>query len=862
MTPMMQQYFEIKNQYKDFILFYRLGDFYEMFFEDAQLVSAELELTLTGRDCGEDERAPMCGVPYHSCEPYIGKLIEKGYKVAICEQVEDPKAAKNLVKREVIRVITPGTLIETDLLNEKANNYLATLYFDGDSVGLCFADISTAYIAATTVHDFRLHGASEEAVINELATYQAREILLNASVKSLPKTADYIKNRTDALLTDGASNFFEPDEAVERTENQFSSEQTAGIPRAALIAVGAALKYIAVTQMKDLSYLKNLNYYESSQFLEMDTATRRSLELCGTMNSGEKKGSLLWVLDKTETSMGARMLRQMIEHPLTNASQIYMRQQAVGELCDNFMLREELREKLSFVLDLERLITKVSYGTAGGRDLRAIAQTASVLPDIKAMLADIKSGELAEIHRTLDTLEDIYEAIDAAIVDNPPFVVRDGGIIKDGYHEDVDQLRYILNNGKDWIREAEASEREKTGIKGLKIGYNRVFGYYIEAPRAAADQVPDNYVRKQTLSDKERYITDELKDMEATILGADDKVKALEYDLFVAIRDAVNRESARIRQSAHALAMLDVFVSLAECASQNSYVCPTVDASTVIDIKNGRHPVVERFVQDSYFVPNDAYLDTKDNCLMLITGPNMAGKSTYMRQTALIVLMAQIGSFVPASSAHIGIVDKLFTRVGASDDLASGTSTFMLEMKEVAYILNNATSRSFIIYDEIGRGTSTYDGMSIARAVAEYTVGRKIGAKTMFATHYHELTSLESELPGIVNYNIAAKKRGEDITFLRKIVPGPTDDSYGIEVARLAGVPGEVTRRAKEILKTLESGKTVERKSKKAEEEPALSFSFADAAADEIKEKLKNTDVNTLTPIEALNLIYEWKKLL
>ena len=865
MTPMMQQYFEIKNQYKDFILFYRLGDFYEMFFEDAQLVSAELELTLTGRDCGEDERAPMCGVPYHSSETYIGRLIEKGYKVAICEQTEDPKATKNLVKREVIRVITPGTLIETDLLNEKANNYLATLYFDGDSVGMCFTDISTAYVAATAIHDFRLHGASEDAVINELATYQAREILMNTSVKALPKTADYIKNRTEALLTDGASNFFEPDEAVERTENQFTSEQTAGMPRAALIAAGAALKYIAVTQMKDLSYIKNLNYYESSQFLEMDTSTRRSLELCETMNSGEKKGSLLWVLDKTETSMGARMLRQMIEHPLTNASQIYMRQQAVGELCDNFMLREELRDKLSSVLDLERLITKVSYGTAGGRDLRAIAQTASVLPDIRAMLADIKSGELAEIHRTLDTLEDIYEAIDAAIVENPPFVVREGGIIKDGYHEDVDQLRYIMNNGKEWIREVEASEREKTGIKGLKIGYNRVFGYYIEAPRSAANQVPENYVRKQTLSDKERYITDELKDMEATILGADDKLKALEYDLFAAIRDAVGRESTRIRQSAHALAMLDVFVSLAECAAQNSYVCPTVDGSTVIEIRDGRHPVVERFVQDSYFVPNDAYLDTADNCLMLITGPNMAGKSTYMRQTALIVLMAQIGSFVPASSAHIGIVDKLFTRVGASDDLASGTSTFMLEMKEVAYILNNATSRSFIIYDEIGRGTSTYDGMSIARAVAEYTVGRKIGAKTMFATHYHELTTLENELTGVVNYNIAAKKRGEDITFLRKIVPGPTDDSYGIEVARLAGVPGEVTRRAKEILKTLEGegDKKPSRKSKKTEEEPAMmSFSFTDAAFDEVKEKLKNTDVNTLTPIEALNLIYEWKKLL
>ncbi|MGN1345413.1 MAG: DNA mismatch repair protein MutS, partial [Eubacteriales bacterium] len=799
--------------------------------------------------------------------PYIGKLIEKGYKVAICEQTEDPKAAKNLVRREVIRVITPGTLIETDLLNEKANNYLATLYFDGTSVGLCFCDISTAYVAATAIPDFQLHGASEDAVINELATYQASEILMNASAASLPKTADYIKNRTEALLTDGASNFFDPDDSVARAEAQFTAEQTAGRPRAALIAVGAALHYIAVTQMKDMEYLKNLNYYESSQFLEMDTSTRRSLELCETMNTGEKKGSLLWVLDKTETSMGARMLRQFIEHPLTNASQIYMRQQAVGELCDNFMLREELRTRLSSALDLERLITKVAYGTAGGRDLRAIAQTAAILPDVRALLADIHSGALAEIYQNLDPLEDIYTAIDEAIEENPPFVIRDGGIIRDGYHEDVDQLRYIMKNGKEWIHDAEAAEREKTGIKGLKIGYNRVFGYYIEAPRSAAGQVPDNYLRKQTLSDKERYITDELKDMEATILGADDKLKALEYDLFVALRDAVNRESGRIRQTAQALATLDVFVSLAECAAQNAYVCPTVDGSNVIDIKNGRHPVVERFVQDSYFVPNDAYLDTDDHCLMLITGPNMAGKSTYMRQTALIVLMAQIGSFVPASSAHIGIVDKLFTRVGASDDLASGTSTFMLEMKEVAYILNNATSRSFILYDEIGRGTSTYDGMSIARAVAEYTVGRKIGAKTMFATHYHELTSLENELHGVVNYNIAAKKRGEDITFLRKIVPGPTDDSYGIEVARLAGVPGEVTRRAREILKHLESDGDVRkssRKAKKAEEETALpmNLSFADAAADEIKEKLKNTDVNTLTPIEALNLIYEWKKLL
>ena len=867
MTPMMQQYFTIKEKYRDFILFYRLGDFYEMFFEDAQIVSAELDLTLTGRDCGEDERAPMCGVPYHSAEAYIGKLIEKGYKVAICEQTEDPKQAKSLVNRDVIRVITPGTLIETDLLNDKANNYLATIYTDGSTTGICFADISTAYIAATSFRD----GSSESAVVNELSTFQPREVILNVPSRNVPRITEYVRDRMEALLTDGAADFFDPDEAVERTENQFGTDETSGRPRAALIAAGAALKYIAATQMCDISYIKKLSYYESSQFLEMDTSTRRSLELCQTMNSGEKKGSLLWVLDKTETSMGARMLRYMIEHPLTNAAQIYKRQQAVSELCDNFMLRAELREKLSSVLDLERLITKVTYATAGARDLRAIAQTAAVLPSVRELLSVVpgSSGALSDIAGQLDPLDDIYNAINTAIVENPPFIVREGGMIMDGYNSDVDELRYIMKNGKDWIGQAEEREREKTGIRGLKIGYNRVFGYYIEVPRLAADNVPDNYVRKQTLSDKERYITDELKDMEATILGAEDKLKAVEYELFVQIRDAVAAEAPRIRNTAGQLAELDVYLSLAEVASQNSYVCPTVDGSTVIDIKNGRHPVVERFVDGAYFVPNDAYLDTADNCLMLITGPNMAGKSTYMRQTALIVLMAQIGSFVPAASARIGIVDKLFTRVGASDDLASGTSTFMLEMKEVAYILSNATSRSFIIYDEIGRGTSTYDGMSIARAVAEYTVGRKIGAKTMFATHYHELTSLANELHGVVNYNIAAKKRGEDIVFLRKIVEGPTDDSYGIEVARLAGVPGEVTRRAREILRCLENDGKAEIEpphgKRRKQSEPAMepvTLSFADTAADEIKEKLKNTDINTLTPIEALNLIYEWKKLL
>jgi len=618
--------------------------------------------------------------------------------------------------------------------------------------------------------------------------------------------------------------------------------------------------------MTGLERISDVELYSVNQYMKLDFNTRRNLELTQTMLTKEKRGSLLWVLDKTKTAMGARLLKQWIEHPLTNVTDILNRQQAVGELCDNFMLREELREYLSPVLDMERLITKVSYGTAGGRDLRAICQTLSVIPAVREALADISSGALSEIYRELDPLTDVCQLIDDAIDENPPFIVREGGIIKPGYSEDVDNLRYIMANGKEWLKTVEANEREKTGIKNLKIGYNRVFGYYIETPRSAADQVPEGYIRKQTLSDKERYITDELKDMEATILGADDKVKALEYNIFVQIRDAVNAQSARIRRTAQALAELDAFISLGECAVQNSYVCPTVDASDIVDIKNGRHPVVEKFVSDSYFVPNDAYLNTSDNCLMLITGPNMAGKSTYMRQTALIILMAQIGSFVPASSARIGVVDKLFTRVGASDDLASGQSTFMLEMKEVAYILNNATSRSFIVYDEIGRGTSTYDGMSIARAVAEYTVGKKVGAKTMFATHYHELTSLEGQLRGVVNYNIAAKKRGDSITFLRKIVPGPTDDSYGIEVAQLAGVPGEITRRAKDILKELE-GNPVKKPTKKTSEPEddgmmSMNMSFADIALDEIKEALRKTDINTLTPIEAMNLIYEWKKLI
>ena len=860
-TPMMKQYFEIKDQYRDYILFYRLGDFYEMFFEDAQLASRELELTLTGRDCGEGQRAPMCGVPYHSCEPYIGKLIEKGYKVAICEQTEDPATAKNIVRREVIRVITPGTVIESDLLADDKNNYLCTLYNDGTSVGICFADISTAFICATAVGS----DGADDSLTAEISTYSPREIITSFPIGDMPNTAEYIKERSGALLTDGAPSYFAPDDCLGRAERQFGAEAIAGKPRAALIAAGAALKYISDTQMKDISYIRTLSTYDCTDFLEMDISTRRNLELTETMLTKEKRGSLLWVLDRTRTAMGARLLKKYIEHPLTNVRAIRDRQEAVSVLKDSFILREDLRGQLAAVLDLERLITKVTYGTAGGKDLRGIAETLRVLPEVKSLLSDIKSGELSQICDGLDTLEDIFSAIDSAVVDLPPFQVRDGGIIRDGYNKDVDELRYILSNGRDWIREAESKERERTGIKTLKIGYNRVFGYYIEAPRWAADQIPEGYVRKQTLSDKERYITDELKEMESTILGADEKLKNLEYSLFVALRDLVGEAEIRIRASADALARLDVFISLAECAAQNEYVCPEVDESDTVDIKDGRHPVVERFVRDSYFVPNDAYLNTTDNRLALITGPNMAGKSTYMRQTALIVLMAQIGSFVPARSARVGIVDRLFTRVGASDDLASGQSTFMLEMREVAYILNNATKRSLIIYDEIGRGTSTYDGMSIARAVAEYTAGRKLGAKTMFATHYHELTSLEDEIPGIVNYNVAAKKRGETVTFLRKIVRGPTDDSYGIEVARLAGVPSEITRRAKEILSELESGGSgCAASAKDTANRQSLggdgTISMMSSAADEIAEKIRAADINTLTPIEAMNLIFQWKR--
>ncbi|MBR2848213.1 MAG: DNA mismatch repair protein MutS [Clostridia bacterium] len=860
LSQMMQQYMDIKNQYKDFILFYRLGDFYEMFFDDAKLVSSELELTLTGRDCGEPERAPMCGVPYHASEEYIGRLIEKGYKVAVCEQMEDPKSAKGIVRRDVVRIITPGTVTDKQHLTDNQNNYLAMIYYDGDSAGICFADISTAYVAATSFTGGELLSNLE----NEISTYAPREILINTSFDLLPGLRSFIEERIGCLTDDGHPEYFVRHECIERAEEQFSLKESEE-NRYALIAAGAAVGYISAMQMTDISFLRELNLYKSGQFLDMDISTRRNLELRETMLTKERRGSLLWVLDHTSTSMGARLLRQFIEHPLTNVNQIMRRQGAVSELYGDFMMREDLISLLKDRLDLERLITRISIGTAGARDLRAISQSISTLPEIKALLLEkAQSEELSVIAESIDELTDIRELIDAAIVDEPPFSVREGGMIRDGYSRDVDALRAIMADGKGWIARVEAEEREKTGIKNLRISYNRVFGYYIEVTKSFQNLVPESYIRKQTLANAERYITDELKDTEATILGAADKVQNLEYELFVRIREEVGKAAERIRAAAAALARIDVYVSLAVTAAENNYVCPEVDYSDVIDIKDGRHPVVERFVRDSYFVPNDAYLDCSSNRLMLITGPNMAGKSTYMRQTALIILMAQIGSFVPARSARIGVVDRLFTRVGASDDLASGQSTFMLEMREVAFILAHATRRSFIIYDEIGRGTSTYDGMSIARAVAEFTNGKKIGAKTMFATHYHELTALEGEMDGIVNYNIAAKKRGADIIFLRKIVRGPTDDSYGIEVARLAGVPDEVTRRAKEILKDLESEGKRERLISRDEPESAanMTLTFADSAAEQIKDELRKLDINTLTPIEAMTFLYEWKKLL
>lgn len=905
-TPMMQQYLEVKANYADSIVFFRLGDFYEMFYDDAKLVSHELELTLTGKDCGEAERAPMCGIPYHSADGYIAKLVSRGYKVVICEQTEDPAKAKGLVKREVVRIITPGTVIEGDMLTEGKNNYLCAVAVGQSSFGLCFADISTGDISATSTAIAGTSTPSDaelNSLVNELSVYMPTEIIfsedvgfsagirfaddeseeLNDEAPSLTARERNKKNPEENRKYRALKDFsernhvffkctpelFEAVEAEAFVERQFSRTGTElGMDSEEIRAAGALLAYIADTQKSDISHIKTLNIYKNGQFMEIDANTRRNLELCETLRTKEKRGTLLWVLDRTKTSMGARQLRKWVEMPLTNPNAITLRQDAVEELVNDFMLREELMIQLKGMLDLERIITKIVYGTANARDLAAAESTLEPVPELKRLILDanVKSRELTAIYENLDELEDICSLIRRAIDDDPPFTVREGGMIRRGYSAEADRLNEIKNNGKGIIAKIEADERAATGIKNLKVGYNRVFGYYIEVSRSNLGEVPEHYIRKQTLTTGERYITEELKKIEAEILGATDRLVSLEYELFDEVRKTVAAAGSRISRTAAAIAKLDAYLSLADAAVKNSYVRPEVSLRDELIIKEGRHPVVEQFVRDSYFVPNNTELDTKANRLMIITGPNMAGKSTYMRQVALITIMAQIGSFVPAKEAEIGAVDKIFTRVGASDDLASGQSTFMLEMTEVAYILNNATKRSLIIYDEIGRGTSTFDGMSIARAVAEYTAGKKLGAKTLFATHYHELTELEGQMDGAVNYNIAAKKKGDDINFLRRIVRGAADDSYGIEVAKLAGVNSEVIKRAKQVLAELEQrSRAIEAEERREMlndlDTHELNISFDDMRSDEIVKRIQNIDINSMTPIDALNLVYELKKM-
>ena len=856
MTPMMMQYFEIKETCPDAILMYRLGDFYEMFFDDAKIASRELELTLTGRDCGEKERAPMCGVPFHSVDGYISKLVSKGYKVAICEQTEDPATAKGIVKREIIRLITPGTLTQSGMLDEEKNNYIASVYIMHGSAAICFADISTGYIAACASDK-----DAEDFIINECAAYRPCEIIANFSACEYNRLDEYFTKRLFSMVNYDRKEMFEYSGSLERCRRQFPSADADLLSSSVINAAGALLSYIDETQKTDISYINEINVYDGAQYLQMNAATRHSLELCETMR-GNKKGSLLWVLDNTVTVSGARMLRKWLEEPLYSVNDIMTRQNAVTDLYKDFAVREELAQALKSVLDLERLSAKIVYGSASGKDLRAISQTAAAIPKIRQIICSLRSEKMQYLYESLDELSDIAEVINKAIVEDPPFSVKEGGIIKDGYDADVDELRSIMKDGKYWISKIEEKEREETGIKTLRVAYNRVFGYYIEVTKSFLNDVPERYIRKQTLTNCERFITQELKEFEASVLGASDKIVKLEYDIFCNIRDFVNANIARIKDVASKLSELDVYLSLAQCAAKNRYTPPEVDLSDVLEIKNGRHPVVEQFVSEGGFVPNDTYLDTGANRLMLITGPNMAGKSTYMRQNALIVIMAQIGSYVPAESARIGVCDKVFTRVGASDDLASGTSTFMLEMNEVAGILSNATKRSLIIYDEIGRGTSTYDGMSIARAVAEYTASKKIGAKTLFATHYHELTELEGTVEGVINYNIAAKKRGDSLVFLRKIVRGMADDSYGIEVAKLAGVPSPVIKRAKEVLLVLEASAPEKKHERAVTSIEDLNISVQTVADDEIREKLKGVDLNIITPVDAFDILRQLKKLL
>lgn len=865
LSPMMKQYFNIKEQNKDSILFFRLGDFYEMFYDDAVLASKELDLTLTGRDCGQEERAPMCGVPYHSSEAYIARLVAKGYKVAICEQTEDPAMAKGLVKRDIIRVITPGTVMEDTMLDESKNNYICGIFTDGKSHALAFCDISTGELYAGSIE------VSDDCtqLKSELSQYNPREILLGGEVEKIKPVVPFIKDKLTAAVEMVGDEYFDYSKAKDRVINQFNKPSLEDLSLdnedSIVRCVGGLLRYLAETQKTGLERINTIELYGENHFMRLDYNSRRNLELTETMRAKEKKGSLLWVLDCTKTSMGKRLVRRWIEQPLLSCAAIIRRQNAVEELVSDSILRGEITNALTGILDIERLMTKIVYGSANARDLRSLESALKKLPEIKNNLSDVKATLLKDIDKDIDLLDDVQSLIDSAIVEDPPFSVREGGLIREGYNKEIDYLKGDMSDSTGILAKLEARQREKTGIPKLKIGYNRVFGYYIEVSNSYKNLVPDEYIRKQTLANCERYITQELKELEGKILGAKDRAISLEYQLFTQVREKVSANLERIQTTAHAIAQLDVLTSFANTAVDMRYCRPEMNLDGHIVIKDGRHPVVEKLLKDTPFVPNDVNLDNKENRVAIITGPNMAGKSTYMRQTALIVLMAQIGSFVPASSAEISITDAIFTRVGASDDLASGQSTFMVEMTEVADIIKNATSKSLLILDEIGRGTSTFDGMSIARAVLEYVADkRKLGAKTLFATHYHELTIMEELLDGVRNYNIAVKKRGDDITFLRRIVPGGADDSYGIEVAKLAGLPDWVINRAKQILKELEGadGKPKSNTKKMPEEETAVSQLTLLTSSDGGVEKfIREIDLNSLTPIEALNKLYELKKM-
>ena len=873
LTPMMQQYMAIKEQYKDCILFYRLGDFYEMFYDDALTASRELEITLTGKNCGQEERAPMCGVPYHAVDVYLNKLVAKGYKVAICEQAEDPKQAKGIVKREVIRIVTPGTNLSQQALDEGRNNYLMCLVYDDNQFGLAITDISTGDFYTTEV-------ATLKELYDEIHRFSPSEIICNDSFYMSGASLDDFKDRLHVSVSTLDTWYMDEAVSVQKIKEHFKVASLDGLGLtdfpSGTLAVGALLLYLYETQKNTLDNLTKITPYRSGGYMIIDSATNRNLELIETLREKQKKGSLLWVLDKTKTAMGARLMRNWIEQPLIEKKKITARQDAVEELYNDMITREEIREYLNAVYDLERLVTRISYRTANPRDLIAFKTSLGMIPPVKQLLSQAKSAELKEIDERMDCLEDIYDLIEKSIQDEPPIMIREGGMIKEGYNEDVDKFRLSRTEGKTWLAELEAREKEKTGIKNLRVRYNKVFGYYLEVTNSYKELVPEDWTRKQTLANAERYITPELKELEDMILGAEDKLAALEYDLYCEVRDSIGEQVVRIQETAKAIAHLDVLASLACVAQSNDYVRPSINTKGVIDIQGGRHPVVEKMNNNQMFIDNDTYLDNKNHRISIITGPNMAGKSTYMRQSALIVLMAQIGSFVPAKSANIGIVDRIFTRVGASDDLASGQSTFMVEMTEVANILRNATSRSLLILDEIGRGTSTFDGLSIAWAVVEHISNPKLlGAKTLFATHYHELTELEGKLDSVNNYCIAVREQGDDIIFLRKIIRGGADKSYGIQVARLAGVPDSVIDRAKEIsgwleetnvtdkaknlqVRTSAKKKEVVREAVPAEKQMSL-FDIYPADHPVLKE-LAGLDVSNMTPIQALNTLYELQK--